>query len=161
MAVFRDAAHLYELLGGFFVSQADTAEAQYIAGQNFVVQFIYHEPEALITIGPVGSLGIGVGRPAPGTGGQFEAGQAASGRHLEIAFGEVAVQHELVFEMKAEVAHRFWLGKVNLATALARQQIKARGPLSKALKLLPTLQKFFPRYEQFLREHGAADLVSA
>lgn len=161
MGVFRDAGHLYQLLGGFFVSQADTAEAEQIAGQRFVVQFVYHEPEAVIVIGPVGSLGVGSGRPAPGAGGRFEAGQAACGRHLEIAFGEAGVQPELVFEMKADVAHRFWLGKVNLPTALARQQIKARGPLAKALKLLPTLQKLFPRYEQFLREHGAADLVSA
>lgn len=161
MPLFRDASHLYELLGGFFASQTDTAEAEYIGKQNFVVQFIYHEPDALITIGPAGSLSLGSGRPSPGSGGRFEAGQGASGRFLEIAFGEVSVQPELTFEMKAEVAHRFWLGKVNLPTALARQQIKARGPLSKALKLLPTLQKLFPRYEQFLKERGAAELIPA
>lgn len=161
MGVFRDAGHLYEVLGGFFLSQADSAEAEYIASQNFTVQFVYHEPEAVITIGPLGSLGLGPDRPQPGAGGRFEAGQAAAGRHLELAFGDVAIAPELVFEMKAEVAHRFWLGKVSLPTALARQQIKARGPLSKALKLLPTLQRLFPRYEQFLRDHGAAELVSA
>lgn len=148
MAVFDDARQLYELLGGFFRAEAASDEARFIAEQNLVVQFVYHEPEARITIGPAGSL-AGAADVGPG------------GSYLDVAFGDVAAQPELVFEMKAEVAHRFWLGRVNLPMALARQQVKARGPLSKALKLLPTLERLFPRYARYLQQHGAEALLSA
>ena len=42
--------------------------------------------------------------------------------------------------MEADTAHRFWLGRVNVTVALARGQIKAKGPVAKILKLVPADQ---------------------
>jgi putative sterol carrier protein len=48
--------------------------------------------------------------------------------------------------MKADVAHRFWLGKVNIAAALAKGEMRAKGPIPKILKMVPLAKTVFPRY---------------
>ena len=57
--------------------------------------------------------------------------------------------------MEADTAHRFWLGKVNVTVALARGQMKAKGPVAKILKLVPLVKPVFPRYKAQL-EAGRA-----
>jgi putative sterol carrier protein len=65
----------------------------------------------------------------------------------------------VIMSMAADTAHRFWLGKVNVTVALARGQIKAKGPVAKILKLVPLMKPVFPRYEQMLEEAGRKDLL--
>jgi hypothetical protein len=50
--------------------------------------------------------------------------------------------------MTADVAHRFWLGRVNIAAALARGEMRATGPIPKILKLVPLARTVFPRYAE-------------
>jgi hypothetical protein len=50
--------------------------------------------------------------------------------------------------MKADVAHRFWLGKVNIAAALAKGEMRAKGPIPKILKMVPLAKTVFPRYAE-------------
>jgi putative sterol carrier protein len=66
-----------------------------------------------------------------------------------------------VMTMESDTAHRFWLGKVNVTVALARGQIKAKGPVTKILKLIPLVRPAFPRYRAMLEEAGRADLAGA
>jgi len=61
--------------------------------------------------------------------------------------------------MDADTAHRFWLGKVNVPVALARGQMKAKGPVAKILKLLPLTKPIFPRYKEQLQTTGRNDLL--
>ena len=63
--------------------------------------------------------------------------------------------------MDADTAHRFWLGHVNVTVALARGQIKARGPVAKILKLVPLVKPVFQRYRAMLQESGREDLLEA
>jgi hypothetical protein len=63
--------------------------------------------------------------------------------------------------MAADTAHRFWLGEVNVTVALARGQMKAKGPVAKVLKLVPLTKPVFPRYRQMLEEAGREDLLEA
>ena len=63
--------------------------------------------------------------------------------------------------MAADTAHRFFLGHVNVTVALARGEIRARGPVAKILKLVPLVKPFFPRYEALLEAQGRTDLVTA
>ena len=58
--------------------------------------------------------------------------------------------------MEADTAHRFWLGKVNVTVALARGEIKAKGPVAKILKLVPLTKPVFPRYKAQLEAEGRA-----
>jgi len=61
--------------------------------------------------------------------------------------------------MKADVAHQFWHGKVNLMAALTRRQIVAKGPIPKILRLLPAVEPVYELYPKLLRELGREDLV--
>jgi hypothetical protein len=61
--------------------------------------------------------------------------------------------------MDADTAHRFWLGKVNVTVALARGQMKAKGPVAKILKLVPLVKPVFPRYRKMLEEGQRQDLL--
>lgn len=61
--------------------------------------------------------------------------------------------------MKADIAHQFWLGKVNLVAALAKGQMKAVGPIQSIIKLIPVIKPAFELYPQYLKEIGRSDLV--
>jgi len=135
MPFFGDSGELYSILGGFLRAQTGTEVTRQIGKTGMCIQFKYHEPEALITL-------------------------VSTGEDMEEYEGDVSHRPDVQFEMKADVAHRFWLGKVNLPVALARQQIVARGPVQKALKLLPIIQPLYGKYQAYLREMGREDLVN-
>jgi hypothetical protein len=63
--------------------------------------------------------------------------------------------------LAADTAHGFWMGNVNITSALARGEVKARGPVAKVLRLVPLVKPSFPRYEQILRDAGRTDLLEA
>jgi hypothetical protein len=52
--------------------------------------------------------------------------------------------------MTADVSHQYWLGKVNVSQALAKGQMRAKGPVPTILKLVPITSKVFPRYEKMI-----------
>jgi putative sterol carrier protein len=63
--------------------------------------------------------------------------------------------------MEADTAHKFWLGKVNVTMALAKGQMKAKGPVAKILKLVPLVKPVFPRYRAMLEKDSRDDLLKA
>jgi hypothetical protein len=50
---------------------------------------------------------------------------------------------------------------VNVTVALARGQMKAKGPVAKILKLVPLVKPVFPRYRRLLADAGRGDLLEA
>ena len=78
---------------------------------------------------------------------------------ISLNLGSTDLQPEIVMVMEADTAHKFWLGKVNVTMALARGQMKAKGPVAKVLKLVPLTKPIFPRYRQMLEEAGRQDLI--
>ena len=80
---------------------------------------------------------------------------------MRVDLGPSELDPEVIMELDADTAHRFWLGKVNVTVALARGQIKAKGPVAKILKLVPLVKPVFPHYQQMLREAGREDLLEA
>jgi putative sterol carrier protein len=81
------------------------------------------------------------------------------GQDGQVDLGPTDLQPEIVMTMDADTAHKFWLGKVNVTMALARGQMKAKGPVAKILKLVPLTKPIFPRYRQMLEEEGRQDLI--
>lgn len=63
--------------------------------------------------------------------------------------------------MAADVGHRFWLGKVNIGVALAKGEMRAKGPIDKIIKLVPLARQVFPRYREMLEKAGRDDLLNA
>ena len=104
---------------------------------NTVVQYRYHKPESQITVKLL----------------EDEDGQ--------VDLGATQLEPEVIMTMDADIAHRFWLGKVNVTMALARGQIKAKGPVAKILKLVPLVKPVFPRYKAQLEAAGRHDLAEA
>ena len=77
----------------------------------------------------------------------------------QVDAGDTTLRPEVVLQLDADTAHRFWLAKVNVAVALANGDIRARGPAAKILKLVPLVKPGFPRYRQQLEAAGREDLL--
>ncbi len=137
MAYFKDAQEVYDTIGKLFRQLAEDDElAPKFRKANTIVQYRYREPESTVT--------VRLQEDQPG----------------DVDFGETEMEPEVEMSMEADTAHRFWLGKVNVTVALARGQIKAKGPVAKILKLVPLTKPVFPRYKAMLEADGRADLVN-
>jgi putative sterol carrier protein len=137
VAYFKDAQEVYEVIGRLFTDLADDEElAPKFRKANTIVQYDYRDPDSVIT--------VRLQEDQPG----------------DVDFGETEMEPEVVMSMEADTAHRFWLGKVNVTVALARGQIKAKGPVAKILKLVPLTKPVFPRYKAQLEAQGREDLVN-
>jgi putative sterol carrier protein len=138
LAYFKDAQDVYDTIGKLFVDIANDDElAPKFRKANTIVQYDYREPESKITV-------------------RLQEGQPG-----DVDFGDTDMEPEVTMSMEADTAHRFWLGKVNVTVALARGQIKAKGPVAKILKLVPLTKPLFPRYKAQLEAQGRQDLIAA
>jgi putative sterol carrier protein len=136
--VFKDDQEVYRYIGRLFQDLADDDEL----GPKFrkadtIVQYQYKNPDSQITV------------------------KMKDGQEGQVDFGPSDMQPEIVMIMDADTAHKFWLGKVNVTMALARGQMKAKGPVAKILKLVPLVKPVFPRYQKMLEEEKRDDLVQA
>jgi hypothetical protein len=137
LAYFKDADEVYATIGKLF---ADIAEDDELAPKfrkaNTIVRYEYREPDSAVTV-------------------RLQEGQPG-----DVDFGDSDMEPEVTMAMAADTAHEFWLGKVNVTVALARGQIKAKGPVAKILKLVPLTKPIFPRYKALLESQGRQDLVN-
>ena len=62
----------------------------------------------------------------------------------EVICGSASLAPTIEMALSGDTCHKFWLQEVSMPVALAKGLIKAKGPLPKALKLLPLLK---PAYE--------------
>ena len=138
MAVFKDETEVYKYTGGIFEEAlADPVIGQKFADSGVVLKVTHTEPDSVFT----------VDMPAK-----------------KVLYGEDArngPKPVVEMSMKADVAHRFWLGEVNITAAMAKGQVKAKGPIPKILKLVPLTKILFPRYRESLVRSGRSDLVEA
>jgi putative sterol carrier protein len=136
--VFKDDQEVYQYIGRLFRDLADDEEL----GPRFrkadtIVQYKYSNPDSQITV------------------------KMKDGEDGQVDCGPTDLQPEIVMTMEADTAHRFWLGNVNVTMALAKGQMKAKGPVAKILKLVPLVKPVFPRYRQMLESENREDLVQA
>ena len=138
MAYFKDADEVYQYIGKLFEELAEDEElAPKFRKANTIVQYQYREPESQITV------------------------KLVEGEEGQVDCGPTDMEPEVVMSMEADTAHRFWLGNVNVTVALARGQMKAKGPVAKILKLVPLTKPIFPRYRALLEQDGRDDLLEA
>ena len=138
MPYFKDADEVYSFIGKLFEDLAEDEElAPKFQKANTIVQYQYRNPESVITV------------------------KVKEGEDGQVDLGDTDMEPEVVMSMEADTAHRFWLGKVNVTVALARGQMKAKGPVAKILKLVPLVKPVFPRYRAQLEQAGRQDLLEA
>jgi putative sterol carrier protein len=138
VAYFKDEDEVYQFIGKLFQDlTVDDELAPKFQKANTIVQYQYRNPESQITI------------------------KLKEGEEGQVDLGPTDLEPEVVMTMEADTAHKFWLGKVNVTVALARGQMKAKGPVAKILKLVPLVKPVFPRYRAMLEEAGRQDLMEA
>jgi hypothetical protein len=138
MPYFEDADEVYRYIGSLFEElAADPELGPRFRQANTIVQYQYRNPESQITV------------------------RLREDAESRVDLGATDLEPEVVMTMDADTAHRFWLGQVNVTVALARGQMKAKGPVAKILKLVPLTKPVFPRYEAKLRAAGREDLLAA
>ena len=137
LAYFTDEQEVYQFIGRLFEDLMEDDElSPKFQKANTIVQYQYRNPESQITV------------------------KMLDGEDGQVDLGPTELEPEVVMTMEADTAHRFWLGKINVTVALARGQMKAKGPVAKILKLVPLVKPVFPRYKAQLEESGREDLVN-
>lgn len=130
MGLFADSETFEKVLGGFFRKIGSApAVAEKLLDSNLIIRFIYTDPDVVLLVD-------------------------CSGDTIDVRPGDRDTQAEVEMTMSADVAHKFWFGKVNLTAALARGQMKAKGPVPKILKLLPAIKPTYAMYPKYLEENG-------
>ena len=133
MGLFNDSETFEKMLGGFFKLMADTPViADKLLASNLIVRFRYSDPDVVIIVD-------------------------CSGDRVDVRPGDRETKEIVDMSMSADIAHKFWFGKVNLMAALTRKQMIAKGPIPKILKLLPAIKPSYAMYPKYLEENGYAE----
>jgi putative sterol carrier protein len=136
--VFKDENEVYRYIGKLFEDlTVDEELSPKFRRADTIVQYRYSNPDSQITV------------------------KMKEGQEGRVDFGPTDMEPEIVMSMEADTAHRFWLGKVNVTMALAKGQMKAKGPVAKILKLVPLVKPVFPRYQAMLEKDKRDDLLKA
>ena len=143
MPVFKDAAEMEEIMGGFFVQVSKlavegdpTMKSVYesLAKNNMILKFVWKDPVLTLTLD-------------------------ATTDSLDVLVNDNSRNPVATFTLNGDTAHEFWHGKVNLAKALTTKKIIAKGPIPKILKLMPSIKPLYEAYPEYLRKIDRADLV--
>jgi hypothetical protein len=135
MPYFENSEKLQEVLGGFFRMLVDDPSiGPKLKSSKMVIKFNYSDPPLSITID-------------------------CSKDPIQLFFNDSSTKPEVEMSMKADTAHRFWFGKVNLLAALTRREMVAKGPIPKVLKLLPVIKPAYDLYPVYLKEKGWTNLL--
>jgi hypothetical protein len=128
MPTFKDSADLQTVLGGFFsILVKDAGIGGRLKESKLIIKFNYKKPELAITAN-------------------------CAGPEIALSFNDVSTKPEVEMFMDADVAHKFWLGEVNLVMALARRQMVVKGPIPRILKLLPVIKPAYKMYKEYLKD---------
>ena len=104
---------------------------------RLIVQFHYREPEGRLTI------------------------DCSDGMNMIVVWGEYDKKPVVEMFMKSDVAHEFWLGKINVPVYLISGRIVAKGPVNKALALLPAVKPAFKMYPDIFEDTFKKSPISA
>jgi hypothetical protein len=137
MPVFKDAEQLYDCFGALFEQLVnDPKVGPVIVKSGLTIRFNYTNPDSGITID-------------------------ASQEPIAFFFGDCDRKPSVDMSMQADVAHQFWLGKINLVSALTRGTIVAKGSIPAIMKLLPIISPAFKIYPQVLKEKGLEATIAS
>lgn len=135
MPYFQNADQVKAVIGGFFSQLiVHPTIGKSLRDSKLVLKFIYDEPSLTITAD-------------------------CSQDPIVVTFDDPDKKAEIEMSMKADIAHQFWFGKLNLLTALTRRQMVAKGPIPKILKLLPAIKPAYALYPEYLAAGGHNELM--
>lgn len=131
MAVFTDTDELHRVMVDLWTSiKNDEKMAAPLLSSRLIVTFHYREPDGRLTV------------------------DCSDGQNMIIEAGDCNKKSVVEMFMKSSVAHEFWLGKVNVPLALIQGKIVAKGPVNKALALLPAIKPAYGLYPSIIEKNG-------
>ncbi len=135
MSYFSDIQPFYEMLDELFarLSQDPIIKKKALASK-LTVCFNYREPEGQLWID-------------------------CTGDEIVLKPGEQQLTPDATLSMDTDVAHRFWLGKLNLIKSLTSGEIDSDGSVPRLLKLLPVIKPAYTIYPEILKEKGFEELI--
>lgn len=132
MAYFADSQEVYRYIGqAFRMAQEDEQIGPKLRSANISLRLDLTDPAA--------TLLVRLTEPA-----------------IEVIEGaDSGIASDVQLRMSADNADKFWRGQYNAALGLAKGEAKARGPVSKILRLLPLAKPVFPLYRTLVAEKDA------
>ncbi|PKQ28730.1 MAG: hypothetical protein CVT63_01350 [Candidatus Anoxymicrobium japonicum] len=136
MPYFSDIQPFYDSIKELFLRLADDPVTREKAlASNLVVHFIYSDPDGEVWVD-------------------------CSGDEMLLLPGSQNFSNaDATLRMSLDVAHKFWLGKLNLIKALTIGDIESEGSVPKLLKLLPVIKPAFKIYPEILTEKGLESII--
>jgi putative sterol carrier protein len=114
MAHFETDAEVYEQLGGILNNLVyNSARREQLRQADAVVQFAFRQPDATVTID------MRVRKPA------------------RIDLGETKLRADVVLAMDADTGRALLTGELSPTLALARGDVRTKGPVAKVLRVVP------------------------
>ncbi len=110
--------------------KADKGMSEELLRSKLIVRFNYREPQGTMTI------------------------DSSDGQEMKIYAGDNDAKPIVEMSMTADVAHDFWLGQVSVPMAILTGKMVAKGPVNKALALLPTIKPAFQIYPEVYKSNG-------
>ncbi|MFH1138076.1 MAG: SCP2 sterol-binding domain-containing protein [Pseudomonadota bacterium] len=127
MAVFESTEKMYEVLGTLFRTLLnDPAAGPKFQNADLVIRFVINDPDGEIWLSRDGGV------------------------HC----GSADLTATVTMTLSGDSCHQFWLKQLGMPTALAKDKIKAKGPMPKVLKLLPILKPAYEAYPDIARKFG-------
>ena len=114
MAHFESDAEVYDQLGGILNNLVyNSARREQLRQADAVVQFAFREPDATVT------LDVRANKPA------------------RIDLGETKLRADVVLAMDADTGRALLTGELSATLALARGDVRTKGPVAKVLRVVP------------------------
>ena len=131
MSYFKNADEVYKYLGGVFrVAEEHPEVGPALRASGITLRLEYSNPDAVITVRMV--------EPS-----------------IEVIEGETDTTPDVRMSMAADTADKYWRGEYNVAVGLGKGQVKAKGPVTTILKMVPLTKPLFPVYKQLVAEKDA------
>jgi putative sterol carrier protein len=132
VAYFQDAEELYRYVGGVFRIAGEHPEVgPKLRGGNLVLRLNYAQPDATLTV-------------------------VMKEPELQIIEGPCDIQPDVTMALSGDNANKYWRGEYNIAVGLAKGEVKAKGPVTKILKLVPITKPVFPMYRELVASKDGA-----
>ena len=137
MPYFEKPEEVYEHLGKLFQeAAADETAFKGMQSVDAIVQYRLRKPDAQMTVSML------VDAPP------------------QVDIGPTHLRPDVVLRMDADVAHRYFLGRINPSLALSKRQMTVDGDPDKVLRLITLSHALVARYTQAIEAAGREDLVA-
>jgi len=135
MPYFTEIQPFYDCINELFDRlKEDPAMKKKALDSKLIVRFVYHDPEGEVLID-------------------------CTGDDIVLTTGTQDMEADATLTMNTDVAHKFWLGKLNLIKALTSGDIESAGSVPRMLKLLPIIKPAFKIYPEILKEKGLESII--